>query len=193
VVLARGQGVLCSYKLLNINQEDATEEEIANKMECFKAMIMIHRADNTRFGDLKKSLDASTYLGRDEYPVNTTTAYNLLQSTSSSIENNHGGHTRGQLFRNRLSNVMFEQKGQRRAFDPTTAVPGRDGKIYTRSHVTIAAKTAILQINVMRMTNVVKMLLWHSFLSPRKRWILLILTGFCLILVPLSVCFAIQD
>jgi hypothetical protein len=63
VILAGGQGVLCSYKLLNVSYENATETEIDEEMERFKAMIMIRRADHARFGDLKKSLDASTYLG----------------------------------------------------------------------------------------------------------------------------------
>jgi hypothetical protein len=70
---------------------------------------------------LKKSLDANTYLGHDKYSINTTTAYDLLQSTSSTVDSNHGGgHTCGQHFRNQISNIMFTQM----------AVPGRDGKIH---------------------------------------------------------------
>ena len=101
------------------------------KKEKFKAMIMIRRADQTRFGELKKSLDASTYLGRDEYPLNTTTAYDLLQSTSSAVDAQQSyGRTRGQRFRNRLTNVMFTQKGNTSSFDSSTATPGKDGKVH---------------------------------------------------------------
>ena len=131
VDLAGGHGVLCSYKLLDISPAFATEKDIMEEVERFKAMIMIRRADNSRFGDLKNSLDASTYLGRDEYPINTTTAYDLLQSTSSTVEGQqNGSRTRGQRFRNRISNVMFTQKGKKTNFDPTTAVPGKDGKVH---------------------------------------------------------------
>ena len=71
------------------------------------------------------------YIGRDEYPVNTTTAYGLLQSTSSTIDGQpDSGCTHGQRFRNHLSNVMFTQKGRKSTSDSNTAVPGRDSKIH---------------------------------------------------------------
>jgi hypothetical protein len=131
VELAGGRGALCSYTLLGKSHDDATEEDTMQEIERFKAMIMIRRADQARFGELKKSLDASTYLGRDEYPQDTTTAYDLLQSTSSSIDGQQNySRTRGQRFRNRFTNVMFMQRGNTSSFDPSTAVPGRDGKVH---------------------------------------------------------------
>jgi hypothetical protein len=47
VDLAGGHGVLCSYKLLGTSSALATDEDIMEEVEKFKAMVMIRRADNT--------------------------------------------------------------------------------------------------------------------------------------------------
>ena len=78
--LTNGKYVMCSPELIvTTNKKSPSKAKKEVEIEKFKAMLMILRADQGRFGRLQESLFEGVFKDRDEFPKTVTTAYNLLQ------------------------------------------------------------------------------------------------------------------
>ena len=78
VELAQGRHVFCSHFLMVKIGENPTDEEIAVEEDRSKSVLLLLNSDNARFGDLMKTLEDGTSLGRDEYPVTVPAMYELM-------------------------------------------------------------------------------------------------------------------
>ena len=93
-------------------------------------MCFIKRSDPGRYKVLLDQLQQSSYLGRDEYPINIVNVYDTLIRYSSQFtltrprnrNLTNGGRERNARYRN----VNFTQASN------TTPVPGRDGILHDR-------------------------------------------------------------
>lgn len=101
-----------------------TGDELAESDEMFRAMCLIQRADDNRFGGLIKRLKASMDVGRNEYPTTVADAYDLLLRTANDVTSRNNNNSRN----NRQNNtrVMFAQQ---RTSNDTTLAPGTDGRV----------------------------------------------------------------
>ena len=108
-----------------------SDEEVEDEVQKLKAMLMILRSDQVRYGDLQDSLFEGMYKGRDEFSLTVVEAYDLLQRISNDAFQHHqgfGNKTRQRYFfkKNRcVGNISFAQKGTKEE-----AVPGNDGILH---------------------------------------------------------------
>ena len=56
----------------------ASDQEVKDEAENFKAICFIIRADETKFKKYLDDLKSSAYLGKEEYPKTLAATYNLL-------------------------------------------------------------------------------------------------------------------
>jgi hypothetical protein len=96
------------------------ETEVMQLQESVKAMLFLKRSDDSRYDDLKKRLEESAILGRDEYPKTVSEMYDLLVRTNGLLSEKKWGGKKP----NHRPNVMFAQKDIGK-----NMVPGRNGKI----------------------------------------------------------------
>ena len=126
--LVGGNHVMSSPDIMrNIKTNTLSAADIIAEEQRTKAMMLILGADPTRFQSLQESLEEGVLLGRDEYPVSVTQAYELMQSTCPVIAKSSGRFsrfTKGGRFRGG-GNLSFAQLGQN-----SKAVPGRDGRLF---------------------------------------------------------------
>ncbi len=122
VKLTGGKSYFGSGTLMNTLTP--TDDELAESDEKFRAMCLVQRADDNRFGSLIKRLKASMDVGRNEYPTTVADAYDLLVRTANDVASRNNNNGRN----NRQNNtrVMFAQQ---RTSNDTTLVPGTDGRV----------------------------------------------------------------
>ena len=106
--------------------EENNEDEMEDSNEKLKAMIMIKRSDDGRFGNLKNRLKEANDVGRDEYPITVAGAYDLLVRTQDQIRSSYNVKMRGRNV-DRTS-LMFLQPDDDTGKD-AKLVPGKDGTI----------------------------------------------------------------
>ena len=78
LVLAGGENIFVSEKIMKTQMKDATKEKIENESNTFKSICYMSRSDESRCKTLLYDLESSSYRGRDEYPTTLTTIYDLL-------------------------------------------------------------------------------------------------------------------
>ena len=105
-----------------------TDEERDDSNERLKAMIMIKRSDNKRFGELKKRLRHATDVNRDEYPTTVAGAYDLLVRTQDQIRGSYNDRSGNRFRGGDRTKLMFAQTEDANG-DEATMVPGLDGTI----------------------------------------------------------------
>ena len=114
-----------------MDPDEPGAEEIEAEEQKMKAMLMILRADQGRFGELQDSLFEGMYKGRDEFPRTLMDAYDLLQRVSNDLyQKNMQSQSkagRRSIFcrLKKIGDVSFTQKGMN-----SELVPGRDGKVH---------------------------------------------------------------
>ena len=132
VSLVGGEDFLYSREISAAMDPDAPiMAEMVAEEQKMKAMLMILRADQSRYGDLQDSLFEGMYKGCDEFPRTLVEAYDLLQRISNDIyQKNAQSQSKGtkrSFFRRvkQVGNVSFTQKGV-----SSELVPGRDGRVH---------------------------------------------------------------
>ena len=127
--LVGGKHVMSSPDILRLMKySEITAADIIEEEQRTKAMMLILGADPSRFQPLQDSLEEGVLLGRDEYPVTITQAYELLQSTcphTSRSNNRFSRFRKGGKFR-MMGNLSFAQ------VKPGNAIPGRNGRVFER-------------------------------------------------------------
>ena len=130
--LVGGKHVMSSPTILGLMKYgNATAADIIKEEQKTKAMMLILGADPSRFQHLQDSLEEGVLLGRDEYPITITQAYELLQSTCPHLNQSSNRFSRfkkGGRFR-MMGNLSFAQVKQ-----GGTSVPGRDNRVF--EHIT---------------------------------------------------------
>ena len=104
-----------------------SDDDKKESTEKLKAMIMLKRADNKRFGDLKKRLREASDVGRDEYPTTVAGAYDLLVRTQDQIRVSYE-KSNNRFKSGDRSKLMFVQT-EDSAPDDVVLVAGIDGTI----------------------------------------------------------------
>jgi hypothetical protein len=139
LIMAGGEHVLSSPQLMPNGGLHATDEEIKEEAQKFKAMVAIKRSNYQKFGTLQQELVEATHVGRDEYTETPAAAYDLLVRRDGLYSNrpsgggNHSGNGRGsgrndfRGVRERSTNVMFVQRGD--GDGNCAPVAGTDGNI----------------------------------------------------------------
>ena len=107
--------------------KDVDEKEIVPEAEKFKAMLLLQRSDDARYGDLMRTLKEDSWKGRDEYPTTVTSMFKLMNKHSKMLETraNHNRNTsNGQYTLTQVGNNPNNN---------TQQVPGADGTTVERT------------------------------------------------------------
>jgi len=143
--LAGGENMVYSAMLLQklLGMTIPSADDIKKEKEKFKAICILLRSDEFRYGVLLGELCKSAYLVRDEYPQTLSLAYHLLLQTSNNLNYKRTvkNPARYNHFTNQQrsgNNYTFTQKGT--MDKEKNLVPGSDGnshegiKCYTCQH-----------------------------------------------------------
>ena len=81
VELVHGSHVFCSHAIIDKAAAIPTAEEIAVEEERFKAMLLLHNADEKRYGQLRERFRENALIGINKYPKTISLMYELIVST----------------------------------------------------------------------------------------------------------------
>ena len=107
---------MCSPEIANKAGATATEKEVLVEEEKFKAICYVKRGDPNRYGSLITELEHRAHLGKDEYPEQLSTAFDVMVCRSGVITNTRRGG-RGQGYGGRFGRsggrggIQFSQAG----------------------------------------------------------------------------------
>ena len=91
LVLAGGKHIFCSPELVEKTGATATDDEIFQEEEKFKAICLIKRSDPGRYGIVLDELKNAAFVGRDEYPSSPADVHDLLVRRSGFFNTNMTG------------------------------------------------------------------------------------------------------
>ena len=91
LIVAGGRHILCSQEIADKAGATATEKEVLVEDKKFKAICYVKMGDPNRYGSLITDLEHRAHLGKDEYPEQLSTAFDVMVCRSGVITNTGRG------------------------------------------------------------------------------------------------------
>ena len=127
-----GENILSSNQLVKVTGDQASSNDKQVKVDNMKTICLLLRDNQKMYSFLLKQLNDGGNVGRDQYPVKTTSALDLLIHTKGGIWENlklstyeNRGDRRGRQNKERIGNTFTKYKGG--TDYNTNLVPGKDG------------------------------------------------------------------
>jgi len=115
-----------------VNKDDPTDEERLSEVEKFKALVLLMRSDQRRFGRLLERLRDCDNGGFDKYPITLAGSYDLMVKemgnvTTSILNDRSGGGGRGFCGYGRYGCAVqfLQQRENEQSIQPVPGISGR--------------------------------------------------------------------